>query len=181
MPDREESMLKLAQLVAVYIDIGVKISKGVRSPFDAIDALKRGGGYLNRNGNCYWLNVGALRSARHRNLLLNEFEFVSPTAIEVLRSVPFDVDLPQTEYLICEHVVPCDYMETLLRTQHASAPLKPKCVLDFHSRFYRRCIITKSENRALRPVHRMPTDWRVGDRLFARYDNAGFGWARQWD
>lgn len=180
MYEWNEKSLKFAEFVACYIGIGVKIDKAVRTPFDAIDANDRGGAYLSGNGNHHWFNKSLLREPRHRALLLDVFPYVSPDARRALLSVDRHIHLPKHVDLMCEHVVPCEVMENMLRMQHDHTPLTAETVLTFHRKLFRRCIVTKAENARLKPTRRMPFGWTADDRVFARYDAAGFEWAQQW-
>ena len=172
--------LKLAEHVASYINMGIKLPHAIRTPFDIIDANIRRGSFLNRNGGTYRLNRQSLRSSRHRSLLLDEFPYLSPKARKTLVDAEKDQSLPSSVDLICEHVVPCAYMELALRELHQSQRLNGKAVLDFHTKYYRRCIVTKAENGRLRPVQAMPVGWTQQCRVFARYDAAGFEWCKGW-
>ena len=173
-----EKARKLAHFVAQYIACDVKIDKAVRTPFDSIDANLKGGNYLNKNGGDYWLNRNALRQSQHRTLLLEDFQYVSPSARKILLSVDENSDLPTEVWLVCEHVVPCAFMEDLLREEHSKTPLNADRVLEFHSQFYRRCIVTKEEDRLIKPVKKMPKGWTIRDCVFERYKI--FSWAENW-
>jgi hypothetical protein len=170
-----KKIYKFARFISVYIDCDVKVHNVIRSAFDEIDALKRGGHFLKASGRGRWFNKADLQKAELRSFLLSDFPNLSPKAREILRSAP-QGDLPDDKRLVCEHVVPCGVLEKLLREEHRKTPLTPDHVLEFHDRFYRRCIVAKEEDDQLSRLS-MPKDWTPEDSLFARYLAAGFKWA----
>lgn len=169
---------KLASLIVCYVECDVKVYNVVRTVFDEIEAQQRGGRFLKPNGNGYWLNKADLRKASLRPLLLKDFKYCSPDAHAILSDAPPDDDLEDDVELICEHVIPCSVIETLLKKQHAAQKLTPENILEFHARFYRRCLVTKNEDGKLSRSS-MPNGWKIGDDIFARYHAAGFDWAKE--
>lgn len=168
--------IKLANFVASYIRCDVKIFNVIRTAFDEIEAVQRGGRFLKPNGSAYWLNKSDLLKASLRPLLLEDFKYRSPDAHSILDNAGRSDDLDDDIELVCEHVIPCAVMEKLLKDQHVKKELTPDDVLSFHSEMYHRCIITKDEDGKLSRSS-MPSGWTRGDQIFARYSAAGFEWA----
>ncbi len=171
-----ERVFRLCRFMVCYIESEVKIHNAVRSTFDELDAWIRGGRYISPTGKAYWLLKSYLRSTTLRDLLIEDFEFASPEVRRILSSVKRDEPLPEDIHLLCEHVVPVGILEEMLREQHRSQRLTPESVLQFHARFYRRCLVTKQEDGRL-SKNSMPPDWKPDDGIFARYTIAGFDWA----
>jgi hypothetical protein len=175
----EKRVSKLAEFVARYIDCDVPIHNAVRSAFDGIDSFQRGGRFLKNEESAYWFNKKDINQPHLRELLLHDFPFVSDDARKLLNSGSPSQSLSDDAELVCEHVIPCGVLEKLLREQHKSNPLSAEAVLRFHRELYRRCIVTSDEDDQL-SKRSMPLKWKIGDRVFARYDQAGFGWAANW-
>lgn len=174
----------LATFVAAYIASDVKIHNAIRTPFDELDAQLHGGKFIRpKSGNGYWFNKKNFRKPHIVELVLNHFKHVSPDALSALRRMKGN-EFRDEVSVICEHVVPCSTLEEMLKDRHQHKPLDADAVLAFHKQFYRRAVITRTEDRQLNSHklrRKMPIGWdRETGCPFDRYRAANLEFARDW-
>jgi len=166
-------------IAAIYADIlnqEIKIKGMDRSFLDTIGAFEYGESHFTRSGYAKWFNRGALNKRSNRDTVLKFNR--SPDADRILKSSA-NADLDKSSHLILEHVVPCAYIVKYLK--ELPKPITGLNVLSVHSQMYRRCIITKDEDKHLNNKgynRTMPCGWKVGGNPYERYVKAGFSWAK---
>lgn len=184
-PENHKLTNHAAKIFADYLNSPLNIRGMGRSMLDSIDS------YLNQDLNHLstikkyppWLNRSDLRKVKNRAFI----EKISQSDnVKDIYAAAENLDLSKDVNLICDHVVPCTIMIDYLEKSHPKkGNLTAQDVIDFHQTYYRRCILTESENNELKEAgfnSKMPDGWcyKTGD-IFARYKHqkVNFHWANK--
>lgn len=171
-----ERVHKLAGFIVVYLNSGLKIRHLIRVAFDEIDCRNRN--YVTNQDVCWNFKSRSMKRRANAERILKHFPHISELARKELRHI-VNCQTPSIA-LQCDHVIPLKRLEKMLKEQHRQKTMDANAVIDFHRKFFRRCILTKDEHEKLTSSS-MPNGWTPDSTLFARYKEANFNWSDDWN
>jgi hypothetical protein len=174
---------RIAGFLVAYFKAEVRIGKVVRRSLDAIDSFEKRSGWLNEAGQPRVPISGDSFFCRPViDLVLSDppNAYASPQAKEVARQYregTFDA----RANIICEHVVPINVLESIMRNAYEANELNSDFVLELYSSAFRRAFVTREQDLLLRRQS-MPEDWDFRTHNpFARYHQIeDFAWSNEW-